>query len=126
MEMNGILDFEEVICCFVIILVEQLDVFVDLCDVFELEVKEEKLEFDLILFCLVDDLELIVCFVNCLKVEVIQYIGDLVQCIEVELFKMLNFGKKLLIEIKDVLVFCGFFLGMCLENWLLESIVEKD
>lgn len=40
--------------------------------------KEEKLEFDLILFCLVDDFELIVCFVNCLKIEIIYYIGDLV------------------------------------------------
>lgn len=87
--------------------------------------KEEKLEFDLILLCFVDDLELIVCFVNCFKVEVIYYIGDLVQCIEVEFFKMFNFGKKFFIEIKDVLAFCGLFLGMCLENWLLVSIVDE-
>lgn len=55
-----------------------MEVFVDLRDVRQFEVKEEKLEFDSILLRFVDDLELIVRFVNCFKVEVIYYIGDLV------------------------------------------------
>lgn len=39
---------------------------------------------------------------------------------------MLNLGKKFLIEIKDVLVFCGLFFGMCFDNWLLVSFKKDD
>lgn len=53
-------------------------VFVDFDYEKELECVEEEEEIDLILLCLVDDLELIVCLVNCLKVENIYYIGDLI------------------------------------------------
>ncbi len=92
---------------------EQLEAFVDLRDVRQPEVKEEKPEFDPILLRPVDDLELTVRSANCLKAEAIHYIGDLVQRTEVELLKTPNARvKKSLTEIKDVLASRGLSLGM--------------
>ncbi|MGB1198979.1 MAG: DNA-directed RNA polymerase subunit alpha [Thalassotalea sp.] len=126
METNGTLDPEEAIRRASTILAEQLDAFVELRDVTEVEQKEEKPLFDPILLRPVDDLELTVRSANCLKAEAIQYIGDLVQRAEVELLKTPNLGKKSLTEIKDVLASRGLSLGMRLENWPPESIAEND
>jgi DNA-directed RNA polymerase subunit alpha len=126
METNGTLDPEEAIRRASTILAEQLDAFVDLRDVTEVEPKEEKPLFDPILLRPVDDLELTVRSANCLKAEAIQYIGDLVQRAEVELLKTPNLGKKSLTEIKDVLASRGLSLGMRLENWPPESIADND
>ena len=117
LETNGTLDPEEAIRRAATILAEQLDAFVDLRDVRQPEVKEEKPEFDPILLRPVDDLELTVRSANCLKAETIHYIGDLVQRTEVELLKTPNLGKKSLTEIKDVLASRGLSLGMRLDNW---------
>ncbi len=106
-------------------LAEQLEAFVDLRDVRQPEVKEEKPEFDPILLRPVDDLELTVRSANCLKAEAIHYIGDLVQRTEVELLKTPNLGKKSLTEIKDVLASRGLSLGMRLENWPPASIADE-
>ncbi|MBL4764797.1 MAG: DNA-directed RNA polymerase subunit alpha, partial [Colwellia sp.] len=108
------------------ILAEQLDAFVELRDIKEVEQVEEKPLFDPILLRPVDDLELTVRSANCLKAEAIQYIGDLVQRAEVELLKTPNLGKKSLTETKDVLASRGLSLGMRLENWPPESIVDND
>ena len=124
METNGTIDPEEAIRRAATILAEQLDAFVDLRDVRQPEVKEEKPEFDPILLRPVDDLELTVRSTNCLKAETIHYIGDLVQRTEVELLKTPNLGKKSLTEIKDVLASRGLSLGMRLENWPPASIAE--
>jgi DNA-directed RNA polymerase subunit alpha len=126
METNGTLDPEEAIRRASTILAEQLDAFVELRDVTEVEPKEEKPLFDPILLRPVDDLELTVRSANCLKAEAIQYIGDLVQRAEVELLKTPNLGKKSLTEIKDVLASRGLSLGMRLENWPPESIADND
>ncbi len=115
METNGTIDPEEAIRRAATILAEQLEAFVDLRDVRQPEVKEEKPEFDPILLP-VDDLELTVRSANCLKAEAIHYIGDLVQRTEVELLKTPNLGKKSLTEIKDVLASRGLSLGMRLEK----------
>ncbi|MGL9733774.1 MAG: DNA-directed RNA polymerase subunit alpha [Symbiopectobacterium sp.] len=125
METNGTIDPEEAIRRAATILAEQLEAFVDLHDVRQPEMKEEKLEFDPILLRPVDDLELTVRSANCLKAEAIQYIGDLVQRTEVELLKTPNLGKKSLTEIKDVLASRGLSLGMRLENWPPASIVDE-
>ncbi len=117
LETNGTIEPEEAIRRSATILAEQLDAFVDLRDVRQPEVKEEKPEFDPILLRPVDDLELTVRSANCLKAETIHYIGDLVQRTEVELLKTPNLGKKSLTEIKDVLASRGLSLGMRLENW---------
>ena len=124
METNGTIDPEEAIRRAATILAEQLAAFVDLRDVRQPEVKEEKPEFDPILLRPVDDLELTVRSANCLKAETIHYIGDLVQRTEVELLKTPNLGKKSLTEIKDVLASRGLSLGMRLENWPPASIAE--
>lgn len=124
MTTNGTLDPEEAIRRASTILAEQLDAFVDLRDVTEVEEKEEKPEFDPILLRPVDDLELTVRSANCLKAEAIHYIGDLVQRTEVELLKTPNLGKKSLTEIKDVLASRGLSLGMRLENWPPASIAD--
>lgn len=117
LETNGTLDPEDAIRRAATILAEQLEAFVDLRDIRQPEVKEEKPEFDPILLRPVDDLELTVRSANCLKAETIHYIGDLVQRTEVELLKTPNLGKKSLTEIKDVLASRGLSLGMRLENW---------
>ena len=111
METNGTIDPEEAIRRAATILAEQLEAFVDLRDVRQPEVKEEKPEFDPILLRPVDDLELTVRSANCLKAEAIHYIGDLVQRTEVELLKTPNLGKKSLTEIKDVLASRGLSLA---------------
>lgn len=125
METNGAIDPEDAIRRAATILAEQLEAFVDLRDVHQPEVKEEKPEFDPILLRPADDLELTVRSANCLKAEAIHYIGDLVQRTEVELLKTPNLGKKSLTEIKDVLASRGLSLGMRLENWPPASIADE-
>lgn len=124
METNGTIEPEEAIRRAATILSEQLEAFVDLRDVREPELQEEKPEFEPILLRPVDDLELTVRSANCLKAESIHYIGDLIQRTEVELLKTPNLGKKSLTEIKDVLASRELSLGMRLENWPPESIVD--
>lgn len=125
METNGTIDPEEAIRRAATILADQLEAFVDLRDVREPEIKEEKPEFEPILLRPVDDLELTVRSANCLKAESIHYIGDLVQRTEVELLKTPNLGKKSLTEIKDILASRNLSLGMRLDNWPPASIVDE-
>ncbi|CAL4325145.1 DNA-directed RNA polymerase subunit alpha [Buchnera aphidicola] len=124
METNGTIDPEEAIRRAATILAEQLEAFVDLRDVREPEIKDEKPEFEPILLRPVDDLELTVRSANCLKAESIHYIGDLVQRTEVDLLKTPNLGKKSLTEIKDILASRNLSLGMRLENWPPVSITD--
>ncbi len=127
LETNGTVDPEETIKLAATILHDQLSVFVD----FE-KVKEHKVEvvepaepeFDPVLLRPVDDLELTVRSANCLKAENIFYIGDLIQRTEVELLKTPNLGKKSLTEIKDILALKGLSLGVRLENWPPENLIE--
>ena len=125
METNGTIDPEEAIRRAATILSEQLEAFVDLRDVCQPEIKEEKPKFDPILLRSVDDLELTVRSANCLKAEALHYIGDLVQRTEFELLKTPNLGKKSLTEIKDILASRGLSLGMRLENWPPENYTDE-
>ncbi|MEW6313947.1 MAG: DNA-directed RNA polymerase subunit alpha [Pseudomonadota bacterium] len=116
-ETNGAIDPEEAIRYAARILVEQLSVFADLKGT-TLQVEQPKLpQVDPILLRPVDDLELTVRSMNCLKAENIYYIGDLIQRTETELLKTPNLGRKSLNEIKEVLASRGLTLGMKLENW---------
>lgn len=129
LETNGTVDPETTIKLAATILHEQLSVFVDFEQVKEQEVEEIAVEeeaFDPVLLRPVDDLELTVRSANCLKAENIFYIGDLIQRTEVELLKTPNLGKKSLTEIKDVLALKGLSLGMRLENWPPENLVEQN
>jgi len=129
LETNGTVDPEDVIKLAATILHEQLSVFVDFEKVNEQVVDEEIVEeevFDPVLLRPVDDLELTVRSANCLKAENIYYIGDLIQRTEVELLKTPNLGKKSLTEIKDILAIKGLSLGMRLENWPPENLVDQS
>ena len=86
----------------------------------------EREVFEPILLRPVDDLELTVRSANCLKAENIFYIGDLIQRTEVELLKTPNLGKKSLTEIKDILALKGLSLGMRLENWPPDNLIDQN
>jgi len=92
----------------------------------EVEDADEEADIDPILLHPVDELELTVRSANCLKAENLYYIGDLIQCTEVELLRTPNLGKKSLTEIKDVLASHGLSLGLKLDNWPPASIREKE
>ncbi|PKM10641.1 MAG: DNA-directed RNA polymerase subunit alpha [Gammaproteobacteria bacterium HGW-Gammaproteobacteria-3] len=129
LETNGTVDPEETIKTAATILHEQLSVFVDFEKVnehVENDIPEPIDDIDPVLLRPVDDLELTVRSANCLKAENIFYIGDLIQRTEVELLKTPNLGKKSLTEIKDVLAGKGLSLGMRLENWPPDNLVEQN
>jgi len=129
LETNGTVDPEGAIKLAASILHDQLSVFVDFEKVNELIHEEEVVEeqsFDPVLLRPVDDLELTVRSANCLKAENIFYIGDLIQRTEVELLRTPNLGKKSLTEIKDILALKGLSLGMRLENWPPENLVDQS
>ncbi len=66
----------------------------------------------------VEELELSVRSSNCLRNTNIRYIGELVQKSESEMLKTKNFGRKSLIEIKNLLYdINGLMLGMNIEGW---------
>ncbi len=125
LETDGSLDPEEVVRSAATILQDQLSTFVDLQSREEDTAKSDEPEVDPILLRPVDDLELTVRSANCLKAEQIYYIGDLIQCTEVELLKTPNLGKKSLTEIKSVLATKGLSLGLRLENWPPASLKEQ-
>jgi DNA-directed RNA polymerase subunit alpha len=64
----------------------------------------------------VDELELSVRSANCLKNSNIRYIRDLVVKTEAEMLKTKNFGRKSLMEIKEILAKMNLSLGMKLED----------
>lgn len=74
-----------------------------------------------------DEFDLSVRAQNCLRNEVIKYVGELVQKTEPEMLRMKNFGRKSLKEIKDTLARLGLSLGMRLDKWpqMLEKWKEK-
>ncbi|MBX3628636.1 MAG: DNA-directed RNA polymerase subunit alpha [Nitrosomonas sp.] len=116
-ETNGVVDPEEAIRYAARILVQQLSVFADL-ESTPLPTEQPKTpQIDPVLLRPVDDLELTVRSANCLKVENIYYIGDLIQRTEAELLRTPNLGRKSLNEIKEVLAARELTLGMKLDNW---------
>ena len=81
-------------------------------------------EFNKNLLRKVDELELSVRSMNCLKNDNIIYIGDLVQKSEGEMLRTPNFGRKSLNEIKEVLTGMSLYLGMEIPNWPPDNIAE--
>lgn len=116
-ETNGAIDPEEAVRRAANILQDQISIFVDLKSPDLASVQAHEPDVNPVLLRPVDDLELTVRSLNCLKAENIFYIGDLVQRTEFELLKTPNLGKKSLTEIKDVLAQHQLALGMKLENW---------
>lgn len=119
---NGTIEPEEAIKISATILQEQLSSFVELKYEEQIESSKGTPLFDPVLLRPIDDLELTVRSVNCLKNEKTYYIGELIQRTENELMKMPNLGKKSLNEIKDVLAARSLSLGMKLEGWPPEGL----
>ena len=105
---------------------DQLSLFVNFDEPVEVEKKPQttELAFNKNLLRKVDELELSVRSMNCLKNDNIIYIGDLVQKTEPEMLRTPNFGRKSLNEIKEVLNSMSLYLGMEIPNWPPENISE--
>ncbi len=111
------------------ILQDQLQVFINF-DAEELEAKESAAEPDTEplnehLFRCVDELDLSVRSANCLQNADIKYIGELVQRSEGEMLKTKNFGRKSLLEIKELLTDMGLSLGMTIVNFPDREALDK-
>ena len=116
-ETNGTIDPEEIVRLAATILQRQLMPFAELGFETEEPEEDETPPVDPIMLRPVDELELTVRSANCLKVEKIHYIGDLVTRKESDLLRTPNLGRKSLNEIKEVLAARGLSLGLELENW---------
>ncbi|MBP3194517.1 MAG: DNA-directed RNA polymerase subunit alpha [Cardiobacteriaceae bacterium] len=112
-ETNGTIAADEAIRRAATILYKQLRVFVNL-ESTEEETTEvvEDINVDPRFARAVEELELTVRSLNCLRAEGINTVGDLVRRSEVDLLKLANLGKKSLVEIKSVLERDGLSLGM--------------
>jgi len=104
----------------------QLNVFVDF-DIIEVEdpVEAEGDNVAELLSQPIDHLDLSVRSMNCLKSDDVFYVGDLVQRSEQEMLRTPNFGRKSLTEIKLVLDSMGLELGMEIDGWTSEPVVES-
>jgi len=101
------------------ILLDQLNLFTNFDEhyVEPIEVvDEEKIQRDKYLSKPVAELELSVRSANCLEASEITTIRDLVVHTEQEMLKQRNFGKKSLIEIREILTEMGLHLGMDLDD----------
>jgi len=125
-ETNGTVAAEDAVAYSARIFQDQLSMFVNFEDPKEIikEVKSSEPEFNRNLLKRVEELELSVRSMNCLKNDNIIYIGDLVQKTEPEMLRTPNFGRKSLNEIREVLKIMGLELGMVIESWPPENIEE--
>ncbi len=125
-ETNGSISAEDALAYSARIFQDQLGMFINFNEPQEIPVKETSTEpeFNKNLLRKVDELELSVRSMNCLKNDNIIYIGDLVQKSEGEMLRTPNFGRKSLNEIKEVLTGMSLYLGMEIPNWPPENIAE--
>ena len=127
LETNGSLSAEDAIAYSARIFQDQLSIFVNFDEPKDQLPTPEKQEEPIInknLLKKVDELELSVRSMNCLKNDNIIYIGDLVQKTEPEMLRTPNFGRKSLNEIKEVLNSMSLYLGMEIPNWPPDDIAE--
>ena len=123
---NGALSPDDAVAYGARILQDQLSIFVNFDEPESAgrDSEESSLKFNPLLLKKVDELELSVRSANCLKNENIVYIGDLIQKTEAEMLRTPNFGRKSLNEIKEVLSGMGLHLGMDVEDWPPDDIVD--
>ena len=125
-ETNGTIAAEDAVAFAARIFQDQLSMFVNFED--PKEIPKERVstepEFNKNLLKKVEELELSVRSMNCLKNDNIIYIGDLVQKTESEMLRTPNFGRKSLNEIKEVLSSMSLYLGMEIPNWPPDNIAE--
>ena len=127
-ETDGSISAEDAVAYSARIFQDQLSLFINFEEPKEVEQKPiiSEPEFNKNLLKKVDELELSVRSMNCLKNDNIVYIGDLVQKTEPEMLRTPNFGRKSLNEIKEVLNAMSLFLGMEIPNWPPENIAEMS
>ena len=127
-ETNGVISPDDAIALAARILQDQLQPFInfDEPEVMPDQSQAEKLSFNSNLLKKVEELELSVRSMNCLKNDNIIYIGDLVQKSEGEMLRTPNFGRKSLNEIKEVLTGMSLYLGMEIPNWPPDNIAEMS
>ena len=125
-ETDGSVSAEDAVAFAARIFQEQLSLFVNFDEPKEVEKKPQitEPEYNKNLLKKVDELELSVRSMNCLKNDNIIYIGDLVQKTEPEMLRTPNFGRKSLNEIKEVLNSMSLYLGMEIPNWPPDNIAE--
>ena len=125
-ETDGSVPAEDAVAYAARIFQEQLSLFINFEEPKVVEKKPQitEPEFNKNLLKKVDELELSVRSMNCLKNDNIVYIGDLVQKTEPEMLRTPNFGRKSLNEIKEVLNSMSLYLGMEIPNWPPDNIVE--
>ncbi len=125
---NGSISAEDAVAYSAKIFQDQLNMFVNFDEPQEVIVREKpsEPEFNKNLLRKVDELELSVRSMNCLKNDNIIYIGDLVQKSEGEMLRTPNFGRKSLNEIKEVLNGMSLYLGMEIPNWPPDNIAEMS
>ena len=125
-ETNGSVTPEDALAFAARIIQDQLQSFINFEEPEETVVEPDALEpqFNKNLLRKVEELELSVRSMNCLRNDNIIYIGDLVQKSEIEMLRTPNFGRKSLNEIKEVLGVMSLYLGMEVPNWPPENIEE--
>ena len=125
-ETNGSVTPEDALAFAARIIQDQLQSFINFEEPEETVVEPDALEpqFNKNLLRKVEELELSVRSMNCLKNDNIIYIGDLVQKTEPEMLRTPNFGRKSLNEIKEVLSSMSLYLGMEIPNWPPDNIAE--
>lgn len=122
-ESNGSMKPEDAVACAAKIAQDQMAVFINFDEEKTTTGKKDiEMLWDPNLLRRVDDMELSVRSMNCLKNDNIKYIGDLVQRTEAEMMKTPNFGRKSLVEIKSILKSMGLSFGMALRGWPPQDI----
>lgn len=126
-ETNGVISPVDAVAFAAKILQDQFKRFInfeDNDDECSEKAQSNELAFSPVLLKKVDDLELSVRSMNCLKGENIVYLGDLVVKTEADMLKTPNFGRKSLNEIKAVLINYGLSFGMNIPSWPPENLED--
>ncbi len=126
---NGTILPEEALAYSAKIIKQQLTVFIDFDEELADKVEEEESMgisgTDDKLFVPIEDVELSVRSINCLKKAEIKYIGEVVQKTEQQLLDLENFGKTSLEEVNARLGEMGLSLGMAIDTEVFESEKER-
>lgn len=126
-ETNGTISPADAVALAAKILQTQLNVFINFdasVEVVPETTNNKNDEINPILYKKIDEMELSVRSYNCLKMENINLIGDLVTKTESEMLKLPNFGRKSLNELKDNLKALDLSFGMQVKDW--PSSDDKD
>ncbi|MDO5017006.1 MAG: DNA-directed RNA polymerase subunit alpha [Porphyromonas sp.] len=110
------------------IMIKHLELFSEENIAVELETEQEEEKFDeatimtrQLLKNKLEDVDLSVRALNCLRAAGVLTLGDLVKCSRGELLKFRNFGKKSLNEVDELLDHLGLTFGMDVSKYKLDN-----